>query len=882
MKISIKHTLFYRITLLIIICLVPFFAFSQISLGDNNLPKFNYNKPQTYEIGGITVSGVKYLDRNVLVMLSGLSVGASVKVPGEEITQAIKKLWDQGLFEDVQIQATKVENDKIFLDIYLLERPRLNRFKITGLKKSEADNIRDEINLTRGDVVTENLLIRTETLIKNYFVAKGFLNTEVQIDQIPDTLKPNEVTLNIDVQKNAKVKIFEINVIGNTALSESKIKSAFKETKEQGNFQAINYTDSLVFNMFKEMYHLDLYGMLDGMVDWAQKFAKVRIFKSSKFIQSDYEDDKMNLIKKYNELGYRDAQIVSDSIYDFDDRSIIIDIFIDEGQKYYYRDITWVGNTKYTDKQLSEVLQIKKGDIYNQVLLETNLNYNPEGADVSSLYMDDGYLFFNIQPVEVRVEGDSIDIELRMYEGVQARINKVSVKGNTRTNDHVVLREARTKPGQLFNRSAVIRTQQELAQMQYFNPEALNLDYQPDPQKGTVDLEYIVEEASTDQIELSGGYGYGRIIATLGLRLNNFSVKNIFNPKAWRPLPSGDGQTLSLSFQTYGYGYWSAGFTFVEPWLGGKKPNALTLSYYFSQYSSTSYKKGETGYYRFRNHGINIGIGRRLKWPDDYFSLYTGIGLEFYNLYNYTSLFPVGSGTGDFYNMYFTGTFGRKSTDNWIYPRSGSDISITLKLTPPYSLIDNQIEKETNEDKKFKLVEYHKWKINASFYQRIIGDLVLSARVKFGFLGNYNKTLGTTPFERFFLGGDRMYSYYQYDGREQIAMRGYENASIVPNSNSEIGGSIYDKFTLELRYPLTLNPTATIFALVFLEAGNCWEGFNDFNPFNVYKAAGVGLRVNLPMFGMIGIDWGYGLDKIPGNPGASGSQFHFSINNSID
>lgn len=870
-----------RKTILIFICLVPLYSFAQITIG-NNLPKINYNKPQTYEIGGITVSGVKYLDRNVLVMLSGLSVGMKLKVPGEEITNAIKKLWEQGLFEDVQIQATNVQDDKIFLDIYLQERPRLSKFKITGLKKSDTDNVRDEINLTRGDVVTENLLIRTETLIKNHFVAKGFLNTEVEITQIVDSLKPNEVTLHIDVNKNSKVKIFEINVIGNTALSESQIKSAFKETKEQGNFKAINYTDSLVFNMFKEMYHLDLYGMLEGMVDWAQKYAKIRIFKSSKFIQSDYEDDKINLIRKYNELGYRDAQVIRDSIYSYDDQSIIIDIYVDEGEKYYFRNITWVGNTKYSDNQLNEILQIKKGDVYNQVLLESNLTYNQEGTDVSSLYMDDGYLFFNVQPVEVRIENDSIDIELRMSEGTQARIKKVSVKGNTRTNDHVVLREARTKPGQLFNRSAVIRTQQELAQMQYFNPEKLGLDYQPDAVNGTVDLEYIVEEASTDQIELSGGYGYGRIIGTLGLRLNNFSLRNIFNPKAWRPLPSGDGQSLSLSFQTYGYGYWSAGFSFVEPWLGGKKPNALSVSYYFSQYSSTSSKKNTPEYYRFKNHGINIGISQRLKWPDDYFTLYTGFGFEFYNLHNYSTLFPVGSGTGDFYNFYFTGTLGRKSTDNWIYPRSGSDISISLKLSPPYSLLDKSIEKQTNQDKRYKFVEYHKWKVNASFYQRLVGDLVFSARIKFGFLGNYNQTLGTTPFERFFLGGDGMYSSYQYDGREQIAMRGYENASIIPNSFSKQGGSIYDKFTLELRYPLTLNPTATIFALIFLEAGNCWDGFKDFNPFNVYKAAGVGLRVNLPMFGMIGIDWGYGMDAIPGNAGAHGSQFHFSINNSID
>lgn len=877
-----KRYISYLLISLILTILIPVASIAQTPIGD--IISIDYNRPKSYEIAGITVSGVKYLDKNVLIMVSGLSVGDKIQIPGDQVTAAVKKLWDQSLFDDVKIYVTNVQDDKIFLDIYLQERPRLSRYKITGLKKSEVDNLRDEIKLTRGDVVTENLLIRTENIIRRYFTKKGFLSVDITMEEIPDSTRKNEVTLAIDVKKNKKVKIQEINIYGNEQLADAKIKSQLKNTKERGNFKAVNYTDSLVAGILKGAVRLSPYKVVDNVISWQQKFASPRIFKPSKYVEIDYIDDKAAIVNKYNELGYRDAQILRDSVYKIDSRNIGIDIVIEEGSKYYFGDIQWVGNTKYSDEQLNNILRIERGEIYNRGAMEANLFFNPNGYDVSSLYMDDGYLFFNVQPVEVRVEGDTIDMELRVYEGIQARINKVSVKGNTRTNDHVILREVRSKPGQLFNRSAIIRTQRELAQMQYFNPEKLGLDYNPNPADGTVDLTFTVEEASADQIEISGGWGYGRIIGTLSLRLTNFSIGNIFKKEMWRPFPSGDGQQLTLSFQTYGRGYWSAGFSFIEPWLGGKKANALSLSYYYSKYASESYKKYEAGYYSFQTHRADAGVTHRLKWPDDFFSVYTGIGLEFYSLNNYPNLLPVGEGDGNFYNFNLNLALRRNSTDSWIYPRSGSDVTFGVKFTPPWSALGVKDYLSDEESVKYRWIEYHKWKFNAVFYQKIVGDLVLAAKVRFGYLGHYNSDLGPTYFERYFLGGDGLSGYNNYDGREIVSMRGYANNSIRAEYGSgSVGGTIYDRFSLELRYPISLNPSATIYVLAFAEAGNCWDNVRSFNPFNTYKSAGLGVRFYLPIFGMLGLDWGYGFDAIPGDSDASQrGMFHFSINNSID
>ena len=529
------------------------------------------------------------------------------------------------------------------------------------------------------------------------------------------------------------------------------------------------------------------------------------------------------------------------------------------------------------------MLKIRRGDVYNQSELDANLNYNPNEIDISTLYLDDGYLFFSVTPVEVRVENDTIDMEMRIREGKQATINKVIVKGNTRTNDHVVMRELRTRPGQMFSRSDIIRTTRELAQLRYFDPEKIVPTPIPNPGDGTVDIEYKVEETSSDQIELSGGWGYGRVVGTLGLSFNNFSARKIFQGSAWRPIPSGDGQKLSLRMQSYGKGYLSYSASFTEPWLGGKKPNSFSVSYYHSLYSNGLARSSEN-YQSFKIDGFMLMLGKRLTWPDDYFTLMQRISIQTYRLNNYGSIFAFGNGNGKYNNYSYGITFARNSIDSPIFQRSGSEVSLSLDVTPPYSLFSNKDYASMADQDKFKWIEYHKWKINFSIYRQIIGNLVLSARTKYGFLGSYNNDIGITPFDRFYLGGDGLSGYNNLDGREIIGMRGYSNESLTPDyyKNKNVGGTIYNKSTLELRYPLSLNPSATIYVMTFLEAGNAWKDFSSFNPFALKRSAGVGVRVFLPMFGLLGLDWGYGFDDIPGLPSANKGQFHFSINQSID
>jgi len=619
--------------LMVALLVMPLWSIAQISIG-NDLSKIDYASPSKYTIGGVTVSGVEFLDKNVIIMLSDLEVGKKIRIPGDEIAGAIRKLWDQGLFEDIKIYATDIKGDKIFLDIYLKERPRLNKFSFTGVKKTAADDIREKINLTRGDVVTEHLVIRTSNIIKDFFRGKGFLNTQVNIVETPTKKSKNFVNLTIKIKKNKKVKIEHIFIEGNTAFSDDAIKAAMKETKEKGHLNPLDSLGPTIVTMVQHGIRFQFKKLPEDLARYFMENYKVKIFKGSKFIESDYKDDLKKIVAKYNKKGYRDAHIVSDSVYAVNSENIDIKINIDEGHKYFFRNIKWVGNTVYNSGFLSQVLGIRKGDTYNRELLETNLQYNPEGFDVSSLYMDNGYLFFNATPVETYVNNDSIDLEIRIHEGKQARINKVTIKGNTKTNDHVVIRELRTRPGQLFSRSAIIRSTRELAQLKYFNAETLKPNINPNPADGTVDIEYQVEEASADQIELSGGWGYGRIIGTLGLSFNNFSLRNFFHKDAWKPIPSGDGQKLSLRFQTYGIGYMSWSVSFTEPWLGGRKPNALTVSYYHSRYGNglPSY---DTNRSTFVINGYTVGLGKRLTWPDDYFTLYQAVNLQFYKLQNY-------------------------------------------------------------------------------------------------------------------------------------------------------------------------------------------------------------------------------------------------------
>lgn len=815
------------------------FLSAQIAITSEDID-IDYTNPKQFEIGGVTTTGVEYLDNNVLVRLAGLTVGDTIKVPGEKFSKAIQNLWNQGLFSEIKIEVTKIAGNKIFLNIDLKEKPRMQKFSFAGVKRAEADNLRDKIKLSKGDVVSDNLIINTSNIIKNYFVDKGFLNCEVNISQIQDPVNARSVELKITIKKGKKVKIHQINIEGNQFLSDGKIRRKMKETKQQ---------------------------------TW------YNVFKTSKFLDDEYKNDKIKVIEKYNTLGYRDAKIVKDSVYKFDDRSINIDITIEEGKKYFFRNINWIGNTKHTNEELSSILRIKRGSVYNQELLESNLYMSKDGRDITALYMDDGYLFFSVTPVEVAVENDSIDLELRIYEGKQATINKVTVVGNTKTNDHVVMREIRTKPGQLFNRSDIMRSQRELSQLRFFNAEKMNVNPKPNPANGTVDLEYLVEETSSDQVELSGGWGGGRVVGTIGVTFNNFSVRNIFNKNAWKPLPSGDGQQFSVRAQSNGLYYQSINASFTEPWLGGKRPNSFSTSVYYSV-QSNGLKLSDTLRESIVIKGITFGLGKRLAWPDDYFTLYNELSFQNYHLNNFNSTFTFNNGYSN--NFSYSVVFGRNSIDAPIYPRSGSSISLKVTLTPPYSLFRKVDYDTLTQQERFKWVEYHKWKFSASWYTKLIENLVLNTRMQYGFLGMYNSNVGLAPFERFYVGGDGL-TGYALDGREIIALRGYSNNSLTPRTSmGMVGGAIYDKYTMEVRYPISLNPMATIYVLGFAEAGNSWMGFKEFNPFQIKKSAGAGVRLFLPMFGQLGLDWGYGFDEVPGLSGANKSQFHFSIGQSIE
>lgn len=870
--------------ILLVLLMIGCNLMAQVKIGDD-LSDIDYNNPRKYEIAGITVEGTSYVDKNVLSMLSGLRVGNEITVPGDDVAMAIRKIWDQGMFEDVEINATNILGDKIFLQIIVQERPRVSKFSFNGIKKSEADDIRNKINITRGDIATNHLETKTRRIIEDYFADKGFYNAKVTIQQVPDTTRDHYVDLKIDIDKGKKVKIGAINVKGNQGLSDSQILSAMKETKEKGVFNPLDPLGPMVINAVADAITLKPLRAITDVEEYFYENYRPRIFKSSKFLESTYEEDKKNIIAKYNSKGYRDAIIVSDSVYSLDDGNIAIDIEVDEGNLYHYRDIKWTGNTKYDSGTLGGILGIKKGDIYNKELLNANLTYSETTLDISSLYMDDGYLFFRVDPVEVSVENDSIDLEIRLQEGKQARISNVTLKGNTKTNDYVVMREMYSRPGQLFSRSDVHRTIRELATLGFFNQESINPDVRPNYADNTVDIEYQVEEASADQVSFSAGWGLNMLILSAGVSFNNFSMKNIFKKDAWKPIPSGDGQKFSLQVSTYGtrYIYYAASFT--EPWLGGRKPNALTTSIYQSFYSN-GYERKDENFGYFRMTGVTVGLGKRLTWPDDYFTLYHGLSYMNYRLKNYSSIYNFGTGNGYFNLISYNINIGRNSVSQPIYPRNGSEIMLSLEITPPYSLFSNTDYSTLPDDDKYKWIEMHKWKFKAVWFSELYEKLVLMTRVRFGYLGYYNDQIGPTPFHRFYLGGDGLSTGgSMFDSREIIGMRGYANESLTPNLNSTsgvTGGSIFTKYTMELRYPLSLNPSATIYVMGFLEAGNCWVGFENFNPFKVYRSAGVGARIYLPMFGLLGLDWGYGFDPVPGNSSANGSQFHFSIGGSID
>lgn len=885
-------------------------AFGQIKvgLGSNNKsanPKsddkiaLSYANPREFEIADIEVTGLETIDKNALISLSGLKVGDRVRIPSQTTSNAIKKLWNRGIIGNVALYISKVEGDKAYLVLELTERPRLTRIFLKGVNKSQQTDIKENLDLIKGKIVSDAVLKNAELTVKDYFVDKGFLNTDVRIEQQKDSIITNGVLLNILVDKKSKVRINRITFIGNEDISDDKLRSKFKKTNERLRFDV--FQDG--FRMVKSTTPKSAWNFLtktketsfDDIKDYFGESVNVNFFKTSKFMKDEFKEDKTKLITYYNSKGFRDARVISDSIYDARANEINIDISIEEGNRYYFGDITWNGNFVRTDEQLDQVLGVKKGDVYDMELIQKKLNFNPNGIDISSLYMDYGYLFFSVNPVEVRIHDDSIDVEMRVYEGEQARINSIIITGNDRTNDHVIRREIRTLPGDLFNRNLLIRTQRELSQLGYFDPEQIGINPVPNMSDGTVDIEYSLVERPSDQVELSGGWGgfYG-FVGTVGLVFNNFSLRNITNFKTWKPLPVGDGQRLSLRVQANGRIYQNYSLTFTEPWLGGKKPNSLTIGANRSVIRNQNfYTQQEFG--SMIMNTVSAGLGKRLKWPDDYFTMSNTLSYTHYIFDDFTSSGnnQIGFNTGTARNLKYNLTIARNSVDSPMFPRSGSSLSLSVDLTPPYSLFrdptyyEDAEGQEATPEKLYGWVEYHKWMFDASYYQKLFGNLVFSARAHLGFIGTYSDYAPTGPFDRFQMGGSGLSGANNWIvGYDLIALRGYEDNQVTPPGYGAFlpperfglnGGVAYDKFVFELRYPLTMSQASTIFVLGFAEAGNNFHTLKDFDPFDNYRAIGFGARIFMPAFGLLGIDWGYGFDTLPGRTTPSGGQFHFSI-----
>lgn len=832
--------------------------------------------PKKYEIAGIKVVGVKNYEDYVLIGLSGLSVGQTITVPGDDITQACKRYWRHGLFSDVKITADKIENDKIWLTIHLTQRPRISEINYHGVKKSERTDLEAKIGVIKGNQITPNQVDRAKTLIKRYFDDKGFKNADIIITQKDDPANANQVIVDINIDKKEKVKVHEITIVGNQALSTKKLKRVMKKTNEKNKLS--------------------------------------NFFRTKKFVPEHFEADKKLIIDKYNELGYRDAVIVKDSISPYDDRTVDVYLKINEGQKYYLRNVTWVGNTLYPSEQLNYMLRMKKGDVYNQKLLEQRTSTDDDA--IGNLYYNNGYLFYNLEPVEVNIVGDSIDLEMRIYEGRQATINRVTINGNDRLYENVIRRELRTRPGDLFSREELMRSMREIQQMGHFDPENIKPDIQPKPEDGTVDIGYDLVSKANDQVEFSAGWGQTGIIGKLSLKFTNFSLANLLHPgKNYRGiLPQGDGQTLTISGQTNAKYYQSYSISFFDPWFGGKRPNAFSVSafysiqtdissrYYNQSYMNSyynSYYSGLYGYGSYNNNnynnyqnyydpdksikmfGISAMFGKRLKWPDDYFQLSAELSYQRYILSDW-QYFVIHNGNCN--NISLNLTLSRSSSDSPIYPRQGSDFSLSVQFTPPYSLFNGvdyskyNTNNQNDLDKMNRWIEYHKWKFKSKIYIPLMDPMtvkrtpVLMGRFEFGLLGHYNK-YKKSPFETFDMGGDGMTGYSTY-ATESIALRGYENSSLTPYGAE---GYAYTRMGMELRYPLMLETSTSIYALGFIEAGNAWHEMSKFNPFELKRSAGVGVRIFLPMIGMMGIDWGYGFDKVFGSKQYGGSQFHFIL-----
>ena len=811
----------------------------------------DYMTKEDYIVGGVTVTGVRFLDTNALIGLSGLRVGQQVEIPGDEITTAVQKLWQQGLFSDVRITISRISADTAFLDINLQERPRISSVKFVGLKNSEITDLNKKINLPIGSQVTAYLLNTAEKIIKDHFIEKGFLNTTVTYIQKDDPDQPNNVLLGINVDKKAKVKIGDITFVGNEFFKDSKLKAKMKSTKVKN------------FNFLR----------------------------ASKFIKEKFTEDKEKLVTFYNDNGFKDFTILSDSLYTISENRVGLKIRLEEGKQYFLRNVDWVGNSVYNKEILTKQFNVDKGSVYNQSLIEDRLNGAAGASDaVSNLYQDNGYLFSRLTPVEAKIDNDSIDLEVRIYEGDQAYLNNVLITGNTRTNEHIARRELYTLPGDLFSKTKIIRSVRQLGILGHFDPEKTNPTPLPDVTNGTVDLLYKLEEKANDQFEVSGGWGAGMLVGTVGVRFNNFAMRNFFKPSEWKPYPSGDGQSVSIRAQSNGKIYSSYNISFVEPWLGGKNHNTFSVSLYRSIMTNGRSKK-QDDYESMIIDGASIGLGKQLNWPDDFFSIYGELNYQRYALNNYNVYqFLFQNGTSNL--LSFTTKLQRFSTGpNLIYPESGSSFTLSVQATPPYSLISGRNMKNVSDQTKYNWIEFHKWTFKADYYFPLSKNdkLVLNARYAFGYLGFYNKDIGPSPFENFSVGGDGMTGYSFY-GREMIKLRGYSNgASGVgsltpgdPNITTKYvpAGNVYSKITFELRYPVSLNPQATIYLLTFLESGRGWYQLKDYNPFKMPRAAGIGVRANLPMFGLLGVDWGYGFDAVPNPssfPNANHSQFQFTI-----
>lgn len=840
----------------------------------------NYSSPKEYEIAGIEVQGVEFLDNNALISLSGLKVGDKIKIPGDEISTAITKLWKQGIIGDINIKASKIEGSQIYLTIELTERPRLTRYLFKGLTKTQQSEVEDDLELVRGKILTDVVIKNAELSVRKYLESKGFRNAEINVSQQPDTLLRNSAVLNIDVDRGKKVRVESINFEGNEAFASSKLRRKLKNT---GVRPELRLGSNLLGKSLKLLNPVNLYEFMTNkdstyeISEYLAQQAKINVFKTAKYVESDFKEDKSTLLAFYNSKGYRDAEIVRDTILGTDQRSLEVLIAVDEGQKYYFRNINWEGNFVHDDEILKAILAVEKGDVYDLDLINQKLNFNPAGADISSLYMDNGYLFFSVTPVEVGIEGDSIDVEMRIYEGAQATIDQVYITGNDKTNDHVILREIRTLPGQKFSRAELIRTQQELSQLGYFDPEQVNPIPKPNPVKETVDIEWSLVERPSDQIEMSGGWGgaFG-FIGTLGLTFNNFSMREALSLSSFPP--AGDGQRLSLRLQANGRRFQSYSLGFTEPWLGGKRPNTLGVNLSHSvQRSVDPFTDRVFG--ALKVTGITLSLGRRLTWPDDFFTLSNSIGYLQYSLQNFGN--SLGFSTGNANSVTFNTTIARNSVSNPMYPRGGSSIALNVAMTPPHSLWrDIDYETASNEE-LFKWLEYHKWNLDTKYYLQLADKLVLATRAHFGFIGTYDNEVDPGPFERFTLGGDGLTGQNFLLGTDVIGLRGYTNNSITPVENGIRGGLFFTKFVTEIRYPLSLNPSATIYALAFVEGGNNWNDFDQYNPYDMKRSAGFGARIFMPAFGLLGLDWGYGFDSEPGQTGPAGPQFHFSIGQQI-